>query len=166
MMTLTKEKGLHQTSAARLAAAQGLYEIEITGVSLDAILTDFNDKRWRAPSIYRNGESQDIEMAEPDRNTFNQIIHGVRKNLIQIDDILSTYLKNDRKIEHLDALLRGVLRAGIFELYFLETVPGRVIINEYVELARAFYSEKEPSLVNGILDSVARAVRKEELEGK
>ena len=57
-----------------------------------------------------------------------------------------------------------MLRAAIFELFFLASVPVRVIINEYVELARAFYSENEPSLVNGVLDAVARVVRRQDLE--
>jgi transcription antitermination protein NusB len=165
-MVQIKVRDPRQTSAARLAAVQGLYEIEITGAPLETLLLDFNDKRWRTASTYHNVESKNIELVEPDKNKFSQILNGVRKNLSQIDNILSASLKADREIEHLDALLRGVLRAGIFELFFLESVPSRVIINEYVELARAFYSENEPSLVNGILDSVAKVVRQKELEGK
>jgi N utilization substance protein B len=158
-MAQTKERDPRQTSTARLAAVQGLYEVEITGATLDTVFLDFNEKRWRTLGIYQNLKSNNIELAEPDKNKFSQILNGVRKNLSQIDNILSSSLKNNREIEHIDALLRGMLRAGIFELFFLESVPSRVIINEYVDLARAFYSENEPSLVNGILDSVAKVVR-------
>ncbi len=163
-MTQSKIKDPRRASAARLAATQGLYEIEITGASPDTILMDFIEKRWQAPSIYDNEEHKIIELSEPDKDKFSQIINGVQKNLKQIDALLSTALANDREIQHLDVLLRTVLRAGIFELFFLASVPYRVIINEYIELARAFYSESEPALVNGVLDAVAKVVRQKELK--
>jgi N utilization substance protein B len=164
VMAQSKVRDPRHTSAARLAATQGLYEIEITGASTDTILLDFIEKRWQSPSMYDNEEGEIIELSEPDKKKFSQVINGVRKNLQQIDNILSTALTNDRKIQHLYVLLQAVLRAGIFELFFLTSVPCRVIINEYVELARAFYSENEPALVNGVLDSVAKVVRQKELE--
>ena len=117
-MAQTKERDPRQTSAARLAAVQGHYEVEITGARLDTVFLDFNEKRWRTRSIYYNIKSKNIELAEPDKNKFSQILNGVRKNLSQIDNTLSSALENEREIEHLDALLRGVLRAGIFELFF------------------------------------------------
>ena len=163
-MAQSKNRDPRQASAARLAATQGLYEIEITGATSDAILSDFIEKRWQELSIYRNEDGKIIELAEPDKNKFSEIINGVQKNSQKIDSILSGALKNDRDIQKLDVLLRAVLRAGIFELFFLASVPVRVIINEYVELARAFYSENEPSLVNGVLDAVARVVRRQDLE--
>ena len=163
-MTQSKIKDPRRASAARLAATQGLYEIEITGASPDTILMDFIEKRWQAPSIYDNEEHKIIELSEPDKDKFSQIINGVQKNLKQIDALLSTALANDREIQHLDVLLRTVLRAGIFELFFLASVPYRVIINEHIELARAFYSESEPALVNGVLDAVAKVVRQKELK--
>ncbi|MEE2999207.1 MAG: transcription antitermination factor NusB [Pseudomonadota bacterium] len=163
-MARPKFKDPRHSSAARLAAAQGLYEIEITGATSDAILLDFIEKRWQGASLYNSENGQGIELAEADKNKFSEIINGVRKNSRKIDNILATALKNDRNIENLDVLMRAVLRAAVFELFFLASVPVRVIINEYVDLARAFYSENEPSLVNGVLDAVAKVVRQKELE--
>jgi N utilization substance protein B len=163
-MTRSKVRDPRRSSAARLAATQGLYEIEVTGASPNTILLDFNEKRWQAPGIYDNEHDKIVELSEPDKNKFSQIINGVQENLKQIDSILSAALANDREIQHLDVLLRTVLRAGVFELFFLASVPYRVIINEYVELARAFYSENEPALVNGVLDAVAKVVRQKELK--
>jgi N utilization substance protein B len=163
-MTRSKVRDPRRSSAARLAATQGLYEIEVTGASPNTILLDFNEKRWQAPGIYDNENDKIVELSEPDKNKFSQIINGVQENLKQIDNILSAALANDREIQHLDVLLRTVLRAGVFELFFLDSVPYRVIINEYVELARAFYSENEPALVNGVLDAVAKVVRQKELK--
>ena len=60
--------------------------------------------------------------------------------------------------------MRALLRAAAFEMFFLPSVPARVVINEYVDLAHAFYSENEPSLVNGVLDRIAKVVRQQELE--
>ncbi len=163
-MARPKFKDPRHSSAARLAAAQGLYEIEITGATSDAILLDFIEKRWQGANLYNSENGKEIELAEADKNKFSEIINGVRKNSRKIDNILATALKNDRNIENLDVLMRAVLRAAVFELFFLASVPVRVIINEYVDLARAFYSENEPSLVNGVLDAVAKVVRQEELE--
>ena len=163
-MTRSKVRDPRRSSAARLAATQGLYEIEVTGASPNTILLDFIEKRWQAPGIYDNENYKIVELSEPDKNKFSQIINGVQENLKQIDNILSAALANDREIQHLDVLLRTVLRAGVFELFFLASVPYRVIINEYVELARAFYSENEPALVNGVLDAVAKVVRQKELK--
>ena len=163
-MTRSKVRDPRRSSAARLAATQGLYEIEVTGASPNTILLDFIEKRWQAPGIYDNEDDKIVELSEPDKNKFSQIINGVQENLKQIDNILSAALANDREIQHLDVLLRTVLRAGVFELFFLDSVPYRVIINEYVELARAFYSENEPALVNGVLDAVAKVVRQKELK--
>jgi N utilization substance protein B len=163
-MTRSKVRDPRRSSAARLAATQGLYEIEVTGASPNTILLDFVEKRWQAPGIYDNEDDKIVELSEPDKNKFSQIINGVQENLKQIDNILSAALANDREIQHLDVLLRTVLRAGVFELFFLASVPYRVIINEYVELARAFYSENEPALVNGVLDAVAKVVRQKELK--
>jgi N utilization substance protein B len=163
-MTRSKVRDPRRSSAARLAATQGLYEIEVTGASPNTILLDFIEKRWQAPGIYDNEDDKIVELSEPDKNKFSQIINGVQENLKQIDNILSAALANDREMQHLDVLLRTVLRAGVFELFFLASVPYRVIINEYVELARAFYSENEPALVNGVLDAVAKVVRQKELK--
>ncbi|MBT5939482.1 MAG: transcription antitermination factor NusB [Rhodospirillaceae bacterium] len=149
------------TSVARLTATQGLYEIEITGASLDTILLDFLARRWQNPDP---DEPELGELAEPDKKKFDEIVRGVIENKSQIDDILSGALSEGRSLDKLDVLLRSVLRAAAYEMFYLPKVPVRVIINEYVDLAHAFYAENEPSLVNGVLDRLAKVVRSQELE--
>ena len=144
------------TNVARLTAAQGLYEIEITGASLDAILLDFLARRWQNPDP---DEPELGELAEPDKKKFSEIVGGVIENKSQIDEILTGALTERHSLDKLDVLLRSVLRAAAFEMFFLPKVPVRVIIKEYVDLTHAFYTENEPSLVNGVLDHIAKVMR-------
>ena len=144
------------TSVARLTAAQGLYEIEITGASLDTILLDFLARRWHNPDP---DEPELGELAEPDKKKFGEIVGGVIENKSQIDEILTGALTEGHSLDKLDVLLRSVLRAAAFEMFFLPKVPVRVIIKEYVDLTHAFYTENEPSLVNGVLDHIAKVMR-------
>jgi N utilization substance protein B len=69
-------------------------------------------------------------------------------------------------LKRIEAVLRAILRAGAYELLFRKDVPVRVVINEYVEIAHGFYSEDEPGLVNGVLDTIAHEVRAAEFEAK
>ena len=118
-MTRSKVRDPRRSSAARLAATQGLYEIEVTGASPNTILLDFIEKRWQAPGIYDNEDDKIVELSEPDKNKFSQIINGVQENLKQIHNILSAALANDREMQHLDVLLRTVLRAGVLSYFSL-----------------------------------------------
>ncbi len=144
------------TSVARLTAAQGLYEIEITGASLDTILLDFLARRWQNPDP---DEPALGELAKPDKKKFGEIVSGVIENKSQIDEILTGALTEGHSLDKFDVLLRSVLRAAAFEMIFLPKVPVRVIIKEYADLTHAFYSENEPSLVNGVLDHIAKVMR-------
>ena len=62
-----------------------------------------------------------------------------------------------------DSILRAILRAGVFELMERPDVPARVIINEYINVAHAFFSDDEPRVVNGVLDKIAHKLRPAEL---
>ena len=163
-MPKNKKRNSRSTSVARLTAAQGLYEMEITGASLDTILLDFLVNRWKDQGSQPDDEGVTLELAEPDKKKFGQIIKGVQENKKKIDEILTDALSEGHDFLKLDVLLRAMLRAATFEMFFLPSVPARVVINEYVDLANAFYSEKEPSLVNGLLDHIAKALRQQELE--
>ncbi|MFP6713286.1 MAG: transcription antitermination factor NusB [Rhodospirillales bacterium] len=164
MAKKNKKRDPRSTSVARLTAAQGLYEMEITGASLDRILLDFLASRWKD----RNVDQEEVEdggtIAEPDKKKFGEIVRGVHENKKQIDEILSGALSEGHNLQKLDVLLRSMLRAATYEMFYLPKVPARVVINEYVDLAHAFYAENEPSLVNGVLDRIAKVVRQQELE--
>ena len=161
---MSKSRHLYrqETSAARLASVQGLYELEITEADFDTVFFEFLERRWHEYIIEHDEEKQVPRIVEADKDKFSQIIRDVQENINHIDGILLVSLEKDRDFKQLDILLKVILRAAVFELFFLTSVPARVVINEYVELAHAFYSGNEPYLVNGVLDKLGKSIRKEE----
>lgn len=149
-------KGRVGTSAARLAAVQGLYEIDLTGAPVDSILMDYLHDRWSGLDGHTLGDTID-------RKKLSDLVRGVVAKKSFYDDMISKSLDRDRSIEGLDAILRSILRTAAHEMFSDPKVPARVVINEYVEIARDFYTEKEPALVNGVLDKIAHVLRSEEL---
>lgn len=149
-------KGRAGTSAARLAAVQGLYEIEITGAPIDSILMDYLHDRWSGLDGHAVGDTID-------RKKLADLVRGVVAKRSFYDDMVNKSLDGERTIEGLDAILRAILRTAAHEMFADSKVPARVVINEYVEITRDFYAEKEPSLVNGVLDKIAHVLRADEL---
>ncbi len=154
------------TSTARLAAVQGLYEIEQSGASPDSILLEFLGRRWTVQNDLNDAdEVREGELAAPDKKKFGEVVRGVLENKSELDKMIGGSLSENRTLEKLDVIMRSILRAGAFELFHLPSVPARVIINEYVDLAHAFYGEKEPGFVNGVLDRLAQVLRQQEMNG-
>ncbi len=141
-----------ERSAARLACVQVLYEMEVSGATLDPVLEDYMADRWQ-----RLGQPTDL--AKPDRAFLTRLVRGVSERLVEIDAAIEAALASDLDLDRLEVLLRAILRAGTFELIALPKVPTKVVINEYTELAHAFFFGREPGLVNAVLDRVARSVR-------
>jgi transcription antitermination protein NusB len=140
------------TSAARLAAVQGLYEMEIAGASFDSVLMDYLHDRWSGLQGHTAGE--DI-----DRKKFGELVKGVTVGRARYDEMIRNALEKDRKIEGLDVLMLTILRAGLHELFAEPKVPAKVVVTEYVGIAHSFYAANEPALVNGILDRLAKVLR-------
>ncbi|HMK66977.1 MAG TPA: transcription antitermination factor NusB [Stellaceae bacterium] len=150
--------GPGKRSLARLAAVQALYQIELGGEAPDAVIAEF--------TAHRLGREIDGDRyAEADRAFFADIVKGCTERRADIDGILSAALPADWPLARLESVLRAILRAGAFELLARGDVPARVVINEYVEVAHAFFSGKEPGMANGVLDRLARSLRAEELAG-
>lgn len=143
-------------SAARLAAVQALYQMEMTGVSADAVIVQFFD-----PELRR--QWSDNNPTEFDRGLFSQIVKGVAKQRDEFDRIVAAALSADWTLDRLEIILRGILEAGTYELTERTDVPPRVTITEYVDVAHAFYSGAEPGMVNGVLDKISRKFRDTEM---
>jgi N utilization substance protein B len=140
---------------ARLSAVQALYQIELTSAEPKAVVTEF--------ATHRLGQEIDGDRyADADRAFFGDLVGGASARRADVDSAVSAALPADWPLPRLEAVLRAILRAGAYELLARADVPGPVIINEYVEIARAFYDGKEPGMVNGVLDRVARTLRPEE----
>ena len=145
-------------SAARLAAVQALYQVEMSDIAPEAVLSEFLD--------HRLGEELDGQrLAAADKALFGELVRGVAGEDGELDDMLAAVLDEGWPVERLENLLRIVLRAGVYELSRRPEVPGRVIVSEYVDLSDAFFGGKEPGLVNGVLDRLARTLRPEEFAG-
>jgi len=143
-------------STARLAAVQALYQIEISGGDAEQVIAEF--------AGHRLDEAVDgVNLVKPDRALFTELVRGVALNRRDLDDMIAAVLVEDWTVERLETLLACILRAGAHELADRADVPARVVISEYVDLADAFYGDKETGLINGVLDRLARELRPAEL---
>jgi N utilization substance protein B len=98
-------------------------------------------------------------LAEADEDWFAEIVRGVVTGQRFIDTAVKARLASNWRLERLDATLRALLRCGAWELMERPEVPREIVIDEYVELAKAFFDEAESKFVNAALDGVARDVR-------
>ena len=143
---------------ARLAAVQALYQVELTSADAEAVVSEF--------LAHRLGREIDGDQyGEADRGFFVDLVRGCSGRRADVDAIVASALPPDWPLARLESVLRAILRAGCYELLARSDVPARVVMNEYVEIAHAFFSGKEPGMVNGVLDRVARTLREAELPG-
>lgn len=145
-------KRANQRGAARLAAVQALYQMDLSGTGVLEIVAEYEN--------FRLGQELDGDQyLKADASWFRSIVSGVVKEQRTLDPVIADSLVEGWPLSRLDATLRAILRAGVFELRERKDVPSPVIITEYVEIANAFFNEEEPKLVNAVLDSVARKIR-------
>lgn len=154
-----KTLGPSTRSAARLAAVQALYQMEISDHAADAVVREFLRHRL-------SDQVDDNLIANADPAFFGQIVRGVTGERDELDDMVAAVLSADLGVDRLETVLKVVLRAGVYELSSYLDVPVRVIISEYVDIADAYFGSKETGLVNAVLDRIARALRDEELEDR
>lgn len=139
-------------TVARLAAVQALYQMELAGEGVDTIIREFQHHRFDADI---DGEM----LAEADEAWFAEIVRGVVEGQQSIDAAIKARLATNWRLERLDATLRALLRCGAYELREQPDTPREVVIDEYVELAKAFFDEADAKFVNAALDGVARDAR-------
>lgn len=140
--------------AARLAAVQALYQMELTGEDAESVAQQFRDHRFGEPQR---------DTATPDEALFSDLVHGVPRHQIEIDRSISEGLSERWRLQRIDSILRAILRAAIYELLARKDVPVKVVIDEYLNIAHAFFAGEEPAFVNALLDRVARRKRAAEL---
>ena len=140
-------------SAARLAAVQALYQLEMEGTPLHLLLHEFHQHRLGATI-------EDVTYAAAEESFFDDVVTGVYKRRDEIDGLVSARLSKGWSLERLDKPMRQILRAGAYELIARKDVPTGTVISEYVDVAHAFYDKREAGFVNGLLDAVAKDVRR------
>jgi len=144
----------NKRGAARLAAVQALYQMDLSGSGVLETAAEYE--------AFRLGKEVDGQLyREADPQWFRAILAGVVEHQKTIDPVIRQSLTEDWPLSRLDTTLRAILRAGVYELMERADVPVAVIVSEYLDIAKAFYSEDEPKLVNAVLDRVARRMRGE-----
>ena len=114
----------------------------------------------------RTGEQGEGGMRrDADRPLFKDVVEGAVAHKVELEQTLTGALAQDWTWERVDRLVRAILLAGAYELIHRKDVPPKVAINEYVEIAHAFYDQGEQNFVNSVLDRVARQSRSTELAG-
>ena len=147
-------KPANQRGAARLAAVQALYQMDIGGTGVLEVVAEYE--------AHRLGQELDGETyLKADASWFRSIVSGVVREQTRLDPLIGSALQDDWTLSRLDSTVRAILRAGTFELLDRKDVPVPVIVTEYVEIAHAFFEEDEPKLVNAVLDRIAKQVRGE-----
>ncbi len=139
-------------STARLAAVQALYQQQMEGTALTKLLDEFH--QHRLGKVIDGDEFADAEV-----DFFDDVVHGVDARREEIDALLLERLADGWTLARLDKTMLQVLRAGAYELIARADVPTASAINEYVDVAKAFFDDREAKFVNGILDAVAKQAR-------
>ena len=149
--------GGRRRTVARLAAVQALYQLELNpALDPEAVVREFARYRF-------DQEIDGDQLAEADPAFFADIVRGVTADQQRLDAEVAAALVEEWPLARLDAVLRAILRAGAWELVQRPDVPPRVSISEYIAIAHAFFTGKEPGLANGVLDRLGRSLRAAEM---
>jgi N utilization substance protein B len=146
-----------QRSAARLAAVQALYQMEVTHKGLPETCAEFE-------TFWIGNEIEGARYKTAEIAFFRDILAGVLASQEPIDRAVDKTLAAGWPLARVDSVVRAILRAGTYELAKRKDIPARVTIKEYVDVAGAFFGSEEAGMVNAVLDAVARHLRPEELE--
>lgn len=147
-----EKKPVNKRGAARLAAVQALHQLEISGVNAYDVVKEYE--------LYRLGQEIDGDEYLPaDLQWFRSIVLGVVEQQRLLDPLISQSLPETWPLSRLDSVLRSILRAAIWELKTHEKIDAAIILNEYLELTKAFFGKTETRLINGVLNSAVHQLR-------
>jgi transcription antitermination protein NusB len=142
----------NRRGAARLAAVQALYQMDLAGKGLNDILAEF-EGHWLGREV--EGEQYlPVEAA-----FFRDLVSGVVAQQRRLDPMIDQVLSAGWPLKRVETILRAVLRAGAYELDQKRDIPARVVVSEYVDVANAFVDKDETGMVNAVLDQIARKLR-------
>jgi transcription antitermination protein NusB len=155
--TARVERKANQRGAARLAAVQALYQMDIAGAGLNEILAEF-ESHWLGREV------EGAQYLPAEAAFFRNVIEGFMREQRRLDPIINKVLSEGWPLKRIEAVLRAILRAGAYELDRGRDVPARIVVAEYVSVANAFVDKEETGLVNAVLDELARLLRPAEFE--
>lgn len=136
---------------SRVSAVQALYQMDVSGAPHKTVVKEFLDHRF--------GYEDEPGMVRADEPYFEDIVNGIVRDQSKIDAAIEGRLSDKWPLRRLDATLRALLRSAVYEIQSRPDVPALVIINEYMAIATDFFSGKEPGIVNGVLDKIAKDTR-------
>jgi len=145
----------NKRGAARLAAVQALYQMDLAGTGLNEILVEFE-------SHWLGGDVEGAQYLPAEAAFFRDIVGGVVREQRRLDPQIDATLASGWPLKRVEAVLRAVLRAGAYELACRRDVPARVVMSEYVDVASAFVDKDETGMINAVLDQLARELRADE----
>jgi len=151
------ERKANRRGAARLAAVQALYQMDIAGTPVNDILAEF-ESHWLGQEV------EGSQYLPAEAAFFRQIVEGVIEAQRRLDPMIDRALVGGWPLKRVETVLRAVLRAGAYELDAKRDVPARVVVSEYVDVANAFLDGEETGMVNAVLDALARALRAAEFD--
>ena len=149
------DKKANRRGAARLAAVQALYQMDIAGAGINDIFAEFE-------SHWLGNEVEGDKYLPAEAAFFRDVVSGVVRDQTRLDPLIDEALSQGWPLKRIDAILRAVLRAGAYELEHRKDVPGRVVVSEYVDVAHAFVEREETGMVNAVLDQIAHQFRGDE----
>ena len=147
-----KPRRAEARALARLLAVQALYQMDLSGEDAHDVLSDVD---WRR---HIDGPS-DVDPIHADKDFLEKLVLGVVADQQEVDRLIADFLPEPWPLERLDSTLRAIFRAAGYELHAFDDVPPPVVISQYLDVAHAFFSGEEPSLLNGVLESMARKKR-------
>src|SRR5437016_10789073 len=148
----TGERKANRRGAARLAAVQAPYQMDIASTGLNEILAEF-ESHWIGHEV------EGAQYLPAEAAFFRDIVSGVLREQRSLDPLVDKTLAQGWPLKRVDAILRAVLRAGAYELGHRSDIPARVVVSEYVDVANAFVDRDETGMVNAVLDQIARQFR-------
>jgi transcription antitermination protein NusB len=156
--TPSEPRKANKRGAARLAAVQALYQMDLAGTGLNDIMTEF-------AGHWLGGEVEGVQYRPAEAAHFQDIVGGVVREQGRLDRQIDAALERGWPLRRIETVLRAVLRAGAYELACRNDVPARVVTAEYVDVASAFVDKEETGMVNAVLDQLARQWRAAEFAG-
>jgi N utilization substance protein B len=147
----------NQRGAARLAAVQALYQMDLAGTGLNEIMAEFE-------GYWLGGEVEGAQYRPAEAAFFRDIVGGVVREQSRLDPQIDAALTRGWPLKRIETVLRAVLRAGAYELACRADVPARVVMSEYVDVAHAFVDDDETGMINAVLDQLARQLRAAEFD--
>jgi N utilization substance protein B len=148
------ERKANKRGAARLAAVQALYQMDVAATGLNEIFAQFE-------SFWIGREVEGSQYLPAEAAFFREIVGGVLREQRALDPVIDATLAKGWPLRRIEAIMRAVLRAGAWELKGRADIPPRVIVSEYVDVANAFVDRQETGMINAVLDDLARQLRPE-----